>query len=112
MKDNGLQSIAVEAGNLKQSVGIFQIIGMIIFVAPIIIHGFKWGWIYPVLALFVVLPWTFSLSDVLGVILTIPVLAGSTWLTVKRVRIMKERRRLENEYIADLHTPTGMRDYD
>ena len=109
MKDNGLQQIAVEARNRKSGPGIFQIIGMIIFILPIIIHGFKWGWIYPVISLFalVILP---EGLGVLCVIVGILLMIGSIWLCRRRVLIMRLRREYEN--MARLYTPSSMLDDD
>jgi len=109
MRDNGLQSIATEARNRKSGLGIFQIIGIIIFILPIIIHGFKWGWIYPIIALcaLMVLP---EVLGVFGVILGVLLLIGGIWLCRRRVITMKARRALA--HMAKLYTPYDMRDDD
>jgi len=109
MKDNGIQQIAVEARNRKSGPGIFQTIGMILFILPIIAHGFKWGWIYPIIALFalVILP---EGLGVLGVIIGILLLVGSIWLCRRRVLAMRRKRKLEN--MPKLYTPYSMRDDD
>jgi len=110
MKDNGLQGIAVEARNRKSGPGIFQTIGAIIFILPIIIHGFKWGWVYPILALLALGILPEALGDVLGIILGVLLVIGSIWLCKRRVLTMRRRRKQEN--IPRLYTPPNMRDYD
>ena len=108
MKDNGLQQIAVEARNRKSEFGVFKTIGAIIFILPIIIHGFKWGWVYPILALLALGILPEALGDVLGIILGVLLVIGSIWLCVWRVRAMLRKRKLENT--PRLYTPPSMRD--
>jgi len=109
MKDNGLQSIATEARNRKSEFGLFKTIGAIIFILPIIIHAFKWGWVYPILGLFVLDFLTDSLG-VLGIILGVVLMIGSVLLCVWRVRTMRIKRRFENA--PQFYTPSSMRDDD
>ena len=109
MKDNGLQSIAAEARNRKSEFGLFKTIGAIIFIIPIIVHSFKWGWIYPIIALFALDFLTDSLG-VFGIILGVVIMIGSVWLCVWRVRTMRMKRRFENA--PKLYTPSNMRDDD
>ena len=99
-----LQSL-VKKGNSPSPL---QIIMMVIFILPAIIHGFKWGWIYPILAFFAFL----LLLDLgaLGIVLGIPVAAGSIWLC--RHRFLKMREQRGGRSTLNPHTPTGMRDYD
>ena len=101
-----LQSIA-NNNKPPKAPSIFQIIMMIIFVAPLIAHGFKWGWIYPVIALFTLGILGESLG-VVGVVLWITLMGGSIYLCRKRYRTMKARNRLRNT--LNLRTPSIMRD--
>jgi len=123
-----LQSIATEARNRKSSgMGIFQIIGIIIFVVPIVIHGFKWGWAYPILGFFfatISVVFTALLTnEVFGsealiiiamifavIFIAIPIFAGSVLLCVLRFRKMCAERERNN--MPELHTPPTMRDHD
>ena len=123
-----LQSIATEARNRKSSgMGIFQIIGIIIFIVPIVIHGFKWGWAYPILGFFfaiISVAFTALLaSEAFGVeaiiiiamifstiFIAIPIFAGSVFLCVLRFRKMFAERERNN--MPELHTPPTMRDHD
>jgi len=110
MKDNGLQQIAVEARNRKSEFGILKTIGTIMFILPIIIHSFKWGWIYPILALLALGILPEALGDVLGIILGILLVIGSIWLCRRRVLTMRRKRKQENT--PRLYTPPSMRDDD
>jgi len=86
-----------------------QIIMMIIFVLPAIIHGFKWGWIYPVATgLFLVL--ALMMGDFIPIILGLLLFIGSIFLCRRRMRIMRAQR--ENATELKPCTPIGMRDYD
>jgi len=123
-----LQSIATEARNRKSSgMGIFQIIGIIIFIVPIAIHGFKWGWIYPILGFFFaatsVMFAALLANGVFGseaiviiamifavIFIAIPIFAGSVFLCVLRFR--KKIVEQERNNMPELHTPPTMRDYD
>jgi len=108
-----LQSIATEARNNKSSrPPILQIIGIIIFILPILGHGFKWGWIYPVITLFT-LGFMIESLGVFGVILWVLLMGGSVWLCRRRVLTMRARRRWETtENTAKLYSSTILRDDD
>jgi len=123
-----LQSIATEARNRKSSgMGIFQIIGIIIFIVPIIIHGFKWGWVYPILGFFFavtsVMFTALLVSGAFGseaiiiiamifavIFIAIPIFAGGVFLCVLRFR--KKIAEQERNNMPELHTPPAMRDDD
>ena len=107
MKDNGLQSIASDIQK-NSSIPIVKIIMAIIFIFPIIVHGFKWGWVYPVLGLLALV--ILSEVGVFGVILGIIIMLGSAWLCRWRVQKMRLHRKFEN--MAKLYTPYSMLDDD
>ena len=100
-----LQPFAKNNGNPSP----LQIIMMIIFVLPAIIHGFKWGWIYPVATgLFLIL--ALMMNDGIAFILGLLLFSGSIFLCRRRRRIM--RAQCENATELKPCTPVGMRDYD
>ena len=108
MKDNGLQGIAADIQK-NNRLPVLKIIGAIIFILPIVIHGFKWGWIYPTITLFT-LGFLIEELRVFGVILWILLMTGSIWLCRRRVIIMRNRRNLANT--PNLYAPSIMRDDD
>jgi len=106
-----LQSIA----NNKSGGGAnpFQIIGAIIFFIPIIIHAFKWGWIYPILAIIVEPVFTELIgNNSLAFWLWVLFFIGSIILFISRVRKMWRRRKAANQATINPSTPVSMRDYD
>ena len=108
MKDNGLQGIAADIQK-NNRLPVLKIIGAIIFILPIIGHGFKWGWIYPTITLFT-LGFLIEGLRVFGVILWILLMGGSFWLCRRRVRTMRRKRKFADT--PQLFTPQTMRDDD
>jgi len=108
MENNGLQSIATEIQKNNRLPLMKAIMG-IIFVLPIIIHSFKWGWIFPLISLSL-FDWFWYDFGVIGLILAILIFIGSIILCIWRVRKMRQKRK--TAYVPRLYTPPSMRDYD
>ena len=112
MHDNGLQRIASDIRK-NNRIPPLKAIMAIIFVLPIIIHGFKWGWIYPIIILIFasdLVEHYLGVSETTSIILQIILFCGGVALCIWRVRKMRKKRK--TVYMPRLYTPSSMRDYD
>jgi len=111
-----LQPIATSG---KKGSSPFNTIMMIILILPIvirvIINGFKWGWIFPIVSIL----FFFGMWDIYGgagFAIGAVAFIGSIWLLVWRVRSMRAKRRgrkaprLTTPYV--IHDPDSFRHYD